>query len=114
MLKIEFICLLINRSSLDRKYPGGSDSFLEEWGPFNSRSSSYDDHMVKFGAMNSAVISDLIEKLESLGLVGLSEASGAKAWVDFCVVEELMGLRARCDWVSYNSRDRTASYIDSE
>ena len=112
MLKIEFICLVVSRRSLDRIYPGGSKEFINAWGPFNGRSSAYNDDLIKFGAMDTAVIDDLIRRLESLGLVGLSLESGNKEWKDFCVVEELMGLRARCDWISYDDSERSASFAD--
>ncbi len=113
MLRIEFICLVVNRRSLDRVYPGGSTEFIKAWGPFNGRSSAYDDDLIKFGAMDPTVIDDFIRRLEDLGLVGLSQESGIKEWKDFCVVEELMGLRARCGWISYDDSERSASFVDS-
>ena len=112
MLRIEFICLVVNRRSLDRIYPGGSNEFITAWGPFNGRSSAYDDDLIKFGAMDPTVIDDLIRRLEDLGLVGLSQESGIKEWKDFCVVEELMGLRARCNWISYDGIERSASFAN--
>jgi len=80
VLRIEFICLVVNRRSLDQIYPGGSNEFIKDWGPFNGRSSAYDDDLIKFGAMDPAVIDDLIRRLEDLGLVGLSQESGIKEW----------------------------------
>ncbi len=112
MLRIEFICLVVNRCSLDRVYPGGSAEFIKAWGPFNGRSSAYDDDLIKFGAMDHTVIDDLIRRLEGLGLVGLSQESGIKEWKDFCVVEELMGLRARCEWISYDGIERSVSFAN--
>lgn len=112
MVQIEFINLLINRRSLDRVYPGGSEKFIRDWGPFNGRSSSYDDDLVKFGAMNPADIDELIQELQEIGLVGLADKDRQKVWVDFCVLDELMGLGARCDWVTYNYSERTASFVD--
>ncbi len=112
MLSIEFICLVVNRRSLDQIYPGGSNEFIKAWGPFNGRSSAYDDNLIKFGAMDPAVIDDLIRRLEDLGLVGLSQESSIKEWKDFCVVEELMGLRARCDWISYDGIARSVSFAN--
>ena len=73
MLRIEFICLVVSRRSLDRVYPGGSTEFIKAWGPFNGRSSAYDDDLIKFGAMDPTVIDDLIRRLEDLCLVGLSQ-----------------------------------------
>jgi N-acetylglutamate synthase-like GNAT family acetyltransferase len=63
--------------------------------------------------MDPTVIDDFIRRLEDLGLVGLSQESGIKEWKDFCVVEELMGLRARCGWISYDDSERSASFVDS-
>ncbi len=58
--------------------------------------------------MDPTVIDDLIRRLEGLGLVGLSQESGIKVWKDFCVVEELMELSARCDLISYDHSERLA------
>jgi hypothetical protein len=110
-MRIEFICLIVNRHSLNRVYSGGSDQFIDDWGPFDGRSSDYDDHMVKVGAMNSSDIDNLILELSRIGLYGLCDVDGKKFWVDFCVVDELVGLRARCDWIGYDYDDRTIFYV---
>ena len=112
MLQIEFICLIINRMSLDRVYPGGSAEFITQHGPFQRRSADFDAHLIRFGAMDPSVIEDLIEMMVGYGLVGLATMNGEKRWVDFCVIEELMGLRARCEWVKYDDRERTVTYVE--
>lgn len=110
---IEFFNLVIRRSSLDRFYPGGSSQFLEDYGPFDNRVRAFDNHLVKLGAMNPRVIEALMTELENYGLKGRSGGTQSDDWLDFCIVDELLGINGNCYWLAYEPSIREARYEES-
>jgi hypothetical protein len=111
MISIEFINLIIKRSALDRVYAGGSAKFILDNEPFDGYVRAYDESLVKFGAMNPNDIQVIAKHLESIGLVGISKKNDEELWVDFCVVDELMGATLACDWIHYDRESRSASIL---
>lgn len=111
-IPIQFVNLVIRRSSIDRVYPGGSSKFLSDYGPFDGIARASDDHLVKFGAMSASDIDEFIKPLKELGLKGLVENQGVLAWQDYCVIDELFGFSEICGWLTYNRRMRTASKFE--
>ncbi len=112
-IQIEFLNLVIKRSSLDRSYPGGSQAFIKEHQPFDGRVNCYDDFLVKFGAMNPQVIEDLMTELVSYGLEGCPELKQSDEWVDFCMVDELLGITGNCRWLVFEPSTREARYDET-
>jgi hypothetical protein len=112
MIPIEFLNLIIKRSSLDRIYPGGSSAFITNHAPFDGQVNAYDEDFVKFGAMGPGDIHAIAEDMESLGLIGVTDKSGEQFWTDYCVIDELMGPTLRCDWIKYNGKSRTVELIE--
>ncbi len=112
LIPIEFLNLIIKRSSLDRIYPGGSPAFITKHEPFDGRVNAYDEDFVKFGAMGPSDIHAIAEDMESLGLIGVTDKSGEQFWTDYCVIDELMGPTLRCDWIKYNGKSRTVELIE--
>ncbi len=108
-IPIEFISLVIRRSALDRVFKGGSEAFIQIYGPFDGRVNAFDDSLVKFGAMSSNDIFEIAKRLEALGLIGVSKEGSEEIWKDFCVVDELSGPTLRCDWISYDLKTRSVT-----
>ena len=113
MIPIEFLNLVIKRSSLDRVYPGGASVFIQNHEPFDGRVNAYDDHFVKFGAMGPEDIHAIAEDMESLGLIGITEQNGEQVWTDYCVIDELMGPTLQCDWIKYDRKSRAVKLIEN-
>jgi len=108
---IEFISLVVQRAALDRVYPGGSEAFIKNHGPFDGHVQAYDDKLVKFGAMGSDVISDLADYLQKLGLTATHLENGEEFWADFCVVDQLFGPTKECVWLTYDRRTFQATAL---
>lgn len=107
---IEFICAIVKRSAIDRVFEGGSDGYMEVFGPFGGRVNSYDPWLIKEGAMNPLDIESVCKYWESLGLEGLVTVQGKKHWRDFCVIDELLGLTFPCHWLEYDRDSRLATF----
>ncbi len=107
---IEFISLVIRRSSLDKSYPGGSTQFIKDYGPFDNRVNAFDSDLVKFGAMNPRDIDDLITELTTYGLEGRPKTTQSDEWIDFCIIDELLGITGTCHWMVYERSTREAQY----
>jgi hypothetical protein len=107
-IQIEFLNLVIKRSSLDQSYPGGSQAFIKEHQPFDGRVNCYDEFLVKFGAMSSSDMNELTTWAKTLGLADQSQIDETQYAEDFCVLDELMGPLSKCDWIEYDQRNRLA------
>lgn len=108
MIRIEFLSLVVRRSALDRVYRDGSSGFIRDHAHFDDRINTYDEALIKFGAMSPHDIHKIAQKMESLGLTGIVDLDGEQHWCDFCVVDELMGPSLKCDWIQYETKTRTA------
>lgn len=112
MIPIEFLNLVIKRSSLDRFYPGGASVFIQNHEPFDGQVNAYDDHFVKFGAMGPNDIHAIAEDMESLGLIGITEQNGEQVWTDYCVIDELIGPTLQCNWIKYDRKTREVLIVE--
>jgi hypothetical protein len=112
MIPIEFLNLIIKRSSLDKIYPGGSSAFITNHEPFDGQVNAYDEDFVKFGAMGPGDIHAIAEDMESLGLIGVTDRSGEQFWIDYCVIDELFGPTLHCDWIKYDRKFKTVELIE--
>jgi hypothetical protein len=113
MVPIEFLNLIIKRSALDHIYAGGSAAFIKEHEPFDGRVNAYDEHLVKFGVTDSADIRKIALDMDAIGLVGVSHTNDEPEWADYCVIDELMGPTLQCDWIQYDTKSRSVSFLQA-
>jgi len=104
----EYINLIIPITKIDSFYLGGFSKFKEDNAiGFAIGVLWHDDFLFRDGSMNLSSLEFRIKKLESLGLIGLSQIEGKQEWIDFCVFEGMFdGANLNCDWLSYDSKKR--------
>jgi len=92
---IEATSVVIRRSAIDEKYPGGLDAFIRN----APRQFCRDKFLVRVGFMATEDVRPYIEMLESHGLVFLNEKEEA---VDLLVADQLSGITTACDWAYFH------------
>jgi len=91
---IEALCVIIRRSTIDEKYPGGWDKFEADHKtlPFCA-----DDKIVRVGFTAPLGMRIFIRELEKLGFAYMKGGNSA----EIAIVDQSRGLMAPCDWLEY-------------
>jgi hypothetical protein len=91
---IEAISVVIKRSAIEEKYPGGFAAFERE-APFTGPEDMFcaDAELARIGLMAPVDSQQFCERLEALGF------SSAREAVDVVVIDEVTGPTVPCDWV---------------
>ena len=110
-VQIEFISVVIKKSSVEAKYSEGIKAFISSYGPFDGPVNDSDDYLLKEGSMSPDGARFICQFYEAIGLRGLSEDEST--WIDFCVVDQLMGPTRPCDWLVYDRKSCTATYKEN-
>lgn len=99
---IEGISVLISRTSLDAKFPGGWDGFISIT---DDETFCMDDYLVRIGFMdpNDALL--YIEKLEFCKLTHIKNNLS----IDIALVDQHKGFNSDCDWAIFDH-----VYLDKE
>ena len=114
---VEAISVIIKRSSIDEKWPGGLISFSKS---VPNASFCRDRYLVRVGFMTPVDVEPYMNMLENGGLVYLNEKQEA---IDILVAEQLSGISTECNWASFgyadyerNSSQRVAicSHVDDK
>ena len=90
----EGLSVVIKRSALDAKYPGGWDAFVAQ---ITSDTFCHDDRLARLGFSSPPEVEAFINRIEALGLTYLD---GDQA-VDMVVVDQDSGFVASCDWAKF-------------
>lgn len=93
-IPIEFINLVIRKSTFKSKYQGGLEQFIKD---VPNKSFREDDELVRYGCMNG----NALERFIDLILERLLEYKG-KETVDFVVINSLSGGSWDVDWLEYD------------
>lgn len=102
---LEFINLIIPIENIERVYPGGFNSFVQENIRLFGGRLWHDDFLFRDGAMNSYDIKDTIKDWKKLGLIPYEKKNGKNVWKDLCVIDTYGGLAYHCDWIEYDSKN---------
>ena len=92
---IEFTVVIVRRSTLDERFPGGVSGYAARHG---NGSLAMDDHLVGVGFMGATDVERLLKSLELEGLVLVRD----DAFADVAIVTVIGGLTLSCDWLEYD------------
>ncbi len=90
---IEAISVIIRRTTINDKYPGGWDDFVLT-APNNTLCA--DDKIARVGFMSPDDVKSFIKGLEKNGFIYLADGKA----VDIAVIDQLKGFMVPCDWLS--------------
>ena len=108
---LEFINLLVRRSTIEEKYPGGWAGCLRDYQYEIGGRVWYDDHLFRDGAMNPLDMKMIVEEWERLGFTTQADVEGKTVWQDVCVMEERsLGPIPPCEWIEVDHR-RGVAYL---
>lgn len=88
----EAISVIVPRSVLDAKYPGGLAGYAADC---PNKTFCTDEHLTRVGFMSPVDVQAYIRRLESHGFIYLR---GGKA-IDLCVVDQHRGPVTPCEWI---------------
>ena len=91
---VEATSVIIKRSSIDEKYPGGWESFVRD---VPNKTLCADSLLARVGFMSSIDVESYINFLRKKGLVYLSKTSE----YDLVVADQCRGLCVDCDWTEF-------------
>jgi hypothetical protein len=90
-IPIEFKNLIIRKSTLDEKYQGGLEQFIED---VPNKSFREDNELVRYGCMNGNALERFIDLILERGLEYKD-----KETIDFVVINSLSGVSWEVDWL---------------
>ena len=91
---LEAISVVIRRSAIDERFPGGWDQFVAET-PNDTLCA--DDHLVRLGFMQPLEVQDFILALEPHGIVTLVDEAAR----DMAVIDQQHGPLVKVDWLEF-------------
>jgi hypothetical protein len=93
-VSIEFINLIIKKTTLADKYQGGLDQFIKD---VPNKSYREDEELVRYGSMNAYDLENFIDLIIDRGL-----EYNDKETNDFVVINSFSGASWDVDWLQYD------------
>ena len=93
-IPIEFINLIIRKSTLETKYQGGLEQFIKD---VPNESFREDGELVRYGCINGNALERFIDLILERGLEYKD-----KDTIDFVVINTLSGASWNIDWLEYD------------
>jgi hypothetical protein len=94
-IELEFINLVVRKSTLEEKYQGGVEQFKRD---LPNQSLREDDDLIRFGCMNWNDMEHFTDVIESKGLEYKDQET-----TDFIVISVLQGALWQVDWLGLNA-----------
>lgn len=91
---VEALCVVVRRSTIDEKYPGGWEKFAADHGTLPLCA---DEKIVRLGFTSPMEMRILIREMEKLGFEYMKEGKSA----EIAIVDQSRGFMAPCDWLEY-------------
>lgn len=91
---VEAISVVIRRSRIESRYPGGWDGFVHD---SPNQSLCADSDLARIGFMSPMDVEKFCQALESRGLLFQRDGKA----VDLAVVDQLRGPTIPCDWLEF-------------
>jgi hypothetical protein len=93
-ISIEFINLIIRKSTLETKYQGGLEQFIKD---VPNQSFREDDKLVRFGCMNGTDLEKFIDLILKRGLKYKEKVTD-----DFVIINTFSGLSWDVSWLEHD------------
>lgn len=94
-IELEFINLVVRKSTLETKYQGSTEQFKMD---LPNQSLREDDDLIRFGCMNWNDMEHFTDVLVSKGLEYKDQDT-----TDFVVISALQGALWKVDWIGFNA-----------
>jgi len=91
---IEAISVVIRRSAIDSKYPGGWEAFVNDC---PNQTLCADSALARVGFMSPVDVESFIKHLENIGFIYLQDNTA----IDMVVADQQRGLAAKSIWVEF-------------
>jgi hypothetical protein len=99
-IALEAINLIIPRTVIERKYPGGWEACLAEHAESIGWRMWHDDHLLRDGAMNPMAMAMLLADWEERGFRATDRKRNPTRWRDLCVIGLFEDAsRLACSWL---------------
>ncbi len=95
---VEAISVIIKRSAIDEKWPGGWEAFVRD---VPNRTLCFDSFLARVGFMKPVDVKSYVKMLENKGFLNTNVGSVN----DLVVANQLHGLSVDCDWVKLYDAD---------
>lgn len=106
---IEALSVVVPRSALEAKYPGGTDAYLASFRTdSHTRFAVADEHLAAASFLAPEEATRLIESLVELGMVESDETTGGEG--DIAFVDQHYGPSAECRWLQWQRHDDGYTY----
>jgi hypothetical protein len=102
---VEGISVIIKRSVIEEKFPGGWEAFVED---VPNRTLCADDELARVGFMAPLDAEEYVQHLINNGFEYLSEGMA----VDLVVADQLRGLATECDWCEFGQTSGGGNNLD--
>jgi len=89
---VEAISIIIRRTTIDEKYPGGWDTFVEK---APNKTLCADKKIARLGFMSPFDVESFINGLEKIGFKYLVNGHAS----EIAVIDQIKGFTAPCDWL---------------
>lgn len=89
---IEAISIIMRRSTIDEKYPGGWDAFVEN---APNQTLCADKKIARLGFMSPFDVESFIKELEKCGIKYLVNGQSS----EIAVIDQIRGFMIPCDWL---------------
>ena len=93
-IQIQFINLIVRKSTLESKYQGGLEQFIKD---MPNESFKEDDELVRYGCMNGLDLENFIDLILKRGLEYKGEETD-----DFEVIYTFSGASWKVSWLEHN------------
>jgi hypothetical protein len=108
-VRIKFLSVIVPIEKIDASpLKGGLRGILQTQPSLVGKAFWHDDNLFVEYAMNPIDVQSLVQRWESLGLVGRAESNGVRCWKDVCVVDYYNGPTLPCAWLEFDPRTKTA------
>jgi hypothetical protein len=91
---VEALCVIVRRSTIDEKYPGGWKKFETD---HQALPLCADDKIMRLSFTSPLDMRIFIRELEKLGFTYMKDGESA----EIAIVDQSRGLMAPCDWLEY-------------
>lgn len=89
---VEAISIIIRRKTIDEKYPGGWNAFVED---APNRTLCADNKIARLGFMSPIDVQSFIKGLEKIGFNYLVNGQSS----EIAVIDQIKGFMVPCDWL---------------
>ncbi|GHS93483.1 hypothetical protein AGMMS50276_04120 [Synergistales bacterium] len=105
---LEFIDFLVPISVIRKKYPGGWEQCLKDYGGYGA--AWHDEYLFRYGAMSGMAMEAIVNEWKKMGFKPTGKKNGQTVWKDCCVAESFpcAGATLPCDWLVVDGETRSA------